>query len=193
MTIFKPMKNHILFLSLVLMFTACRHSEDHTHDSRPADLRRFILELDKSKEKYDENESNSIKQDEIYQEQLRIINKFIGDSLQDNVKSWPGKLMDVRDHPEYLSFSVHILKDLADTTSYPQFSSIVLSSIILKSEKDKLHDFMKLTEKDSVIISGEMTKNDKGQSFWRSYSTLNDNPFANPGIEISLTDIKLIR
>lgn len=182
-------KSKSFILPLILVVLSC--GKQKSVDYRPAELKKFIVKVDTSYRRYSKAYTNVLLQDKILLNEIKDVNQFLRDSLQSKVVAWPGIIKNISNEDGYVSFEVHIQKDIQKDSEFPNTDPIVLMSSISKKDEEAINDFLNYKLRDSVKISGPIIPDENLLLLSDGYG-FDKHPFSRPVLNILCEDIELI-
>jgi hypothetical protein len=139
--------------------------------------------------------ANEIVLDEYVDSAENALTKFTIDSLNRKFHSWTAEVIDIsNDHLGYnvVKLDLMVKKDLSSQDEYPEFFSIMLTSLIDKSKKQLIDQLKSVQVGHTILISGTFMYKEDGLAIEaRSTSLEKEDLIINPNISCQITDIAL--
>ena len=183
----------LLLLIMLLPFIALNGCKQPIEDNRNPDLLNFIKFLG-----VQNNNVVSSKNDILLDDNINLgvenLTKYTIDTLHKKFIKWDAEIIDIKNKPyglDLVTIEFMILNNINDTdNTYPEFSSIILSTSISIIDKKVIDKIKQHKVKDKVKISGSFNYKNNVIDLDKYVTTSSiKNLFENPKIEIQLEDI----
>lgn len=152
------MRYSIIVIFIIL--SSCNPATNEIPDHRPYSQVSFIKKI-ASLDSVMQSSINEIVLDELADSTRKAMEKYCVDTLGGTFDNWEFQVVDIENEPmglDVVKIDLMMIKKLQATSSHPEFSSIIFSDIINKSDKAKIDRIKKMAKGETVKISGEFAK-----------------------------------